>query len=91
MGQPKPHRGTRRPLSLHLAATALALGAGFTAVIAAGVASAASSRQKSVVISTTKNAGLGTILVSGKTLYTLKASKMACTGLRLHLRLVAPR
>ncbi len=32
-----------------------------------------------VTVSTTKNAKMGTILVSGKTLYTLKPSKTACT------------
>ena len=33
----------------------------------------------SVVVSTTKNAKLGTILVSGKTVYTLKPSKTPCS------------
>lgn len=48
---------------------------GLTAsVVGAGTASAATS----VVISTAKNAKFGTILVSGKTVYTLKASKTAC-------------
>lgn len=45
-----------------------------------GVANAASDHTaKSVVVSTVKNAKLGTLLVSGKTLYTLKASKTACS------------
>jgi predicted lipoprotein with Yx(FWY)xxD motif len=35
---------------------------------------------KSVVVSTVKNAQLGTLLVSGKTLYTVKPSKTACTS-----------
>ena len=33
-----------------------------------------------VTVSTTKNAKIGTILVSGKTLYTLKPSSTACTA-----------
>ena len=45
-------------------------------VIAASEAGAASG----VTVSTTKNATIGTILVSGKTLYTLKPSSTACTA-----------
>jgi predicted lipoprotein with Yx(FWY)xxD motif len=46
----------------------------------------------SVVVSTTKNAKVGTILVSGKTLYTLKPSKTACTAacLKIWPELVLP-
>ena len=44
-------------------------------VLADGTAGAATS----VVVSKTKNAKLGTILVSGKTVYTLKASKTPCS------------
>ncbi len=39
---------------------------------------ASSHKTKAVVVSTSQNATLGTILVSGKTLYTLKASKTPC-------------
>ena len=44
------------------------------------VAGAATTRTSSVVITTAKNARLGTILVSGKTLYTLVPSKVACAA-----------
>jgi predicted lipoprotein with Yx(FWY)xxD motif len=45
-----------------------------------------------VVVSTTKNAKMGTILVSGKTLYTVKPSKTACTAacLKIWPALVLP-
>jgi predicted lipoprotein with Yx(FWY)xxD motif len=46
--------------------------------VAAGAGTVRTS--KSVVVSTEKNAKLGTILVSGNALYTLKASKAGCTG-----------
>ncbi len=54
---------------------AMALGGLSGLVLADGTAGAASS----VVVSTTKNTNFGTILVSGKALYTLKASKTACS------------
>jgi predicted lipoprotein with Yx(FWY)xxD motif len=53
----------------------VALGGLSGLVLADGTADAATS----VVVSTTKNAKLGTILVSGKTVYTLKASKTSCS------------
>jgi predicted lipoprotein with Yx(FWY)xxD motif len=40
---------------------------------------AAAGAATSVVVSTTKNATLGTILVSGRTVYTLKPSKTLCS------------
>jgi len=50
-------------------------------VLAPGAAHAASTNAtKNVVISTAKNSKYGTILVSGKTLYTLKPSSIACTA-----------
>ncbi len=58
------------------AGLALALGGLSGLVLAAGTADAAAG----VVVSTTKNPSQGTILVSGKTLYTLKASKTPCTA-----------
>lgn len=58
------------------AGLALALGGLSGLVLAAGTAGAAAG----VVVSTTKNPSQGTILVSGKTLYTLKASKTPCTA-----------
>jgi predicted lipoprotein with Yx(FWY)xxD motif len=58
-----------------MASAVVALGGLSGLVLAEGAAGAATS----VVVSTTKNAKLGTILMSGKTVYTLKASKTACT------------
>src|ERR1700691_5634367 len=80
MGKPKRQDATsRRVFLLRVGAVTLAAGVLSASVIAA--ASAISSHQaKSVVISTSKNAKLGTILVSGKTLYTLKASKTTCAA-----------
>ncbi len=63
----------RVPLG-RVAGAALAAGGMAAALIAAGSAGAASS----LVVSTTKNATYGTILVSGKTVYTLKPSKVSC-------------
>ncbi len=63
----------------------LPLGRMAGAVVALGglsglvVAESAAGAATKVVVSTTKNAKLGTILVSGKTVYTLKASKTPCT------------
>jgi predicted lipoprotein with Yx(FWY)xxD motif len=58
-----------------MAGAVVALGGLSGLVLADATAGAATS----VVVSTTKNATLGTILVSGKTVYTLKASKTPCT------------
>jgi predicted lipoprotein with Yx(FWY)xxD motif len=74
-----------RPMTGHRAARSAAAGVaalfGLAAsVVASGAAGASVEHTaKSVVVSTTKNAKLGTVLVSGKTLYTLKASKTACS------------
>src|ERR1700684_3390966 len=54
----------------------VAVGGISLSVIASSEAGAASA----VTVSSTKNANLGTILVSGKTLYTLKPSATACTA-----------
>src|SRR5580693_4960857 len=73
--------GTQKLSSTHkvsvgrIAGAAVALGGLSGLVLAEGAASAATN----VVVSTTKNAKLGTILVSGKTVYTLKASKTPCS------------
>jgi predicted lipoprotein with Yx(FWY)xxD motif len=58
-----------------MAGALVALGGISLSVIAASTDAGAAS---SVVVSTTKNAKMGTILVSGNTLYTLKPSKTAC-------------
>jgi predicted lipoprotein with Yx(FWY)xxD motif len=54
----------------------VAVGGISLSVVASSEAGAASG----VTVSTTKNAKMGTILVSGKTLYTLKPSSTACTA-----------
>src|SRR5271166_5024842 len=81
------HETVRR---IPLGRLAAALGAGGLAasLIAVGTAGAATS----VVVSTTKNSHYGTILVSGKTVYTLKPSKTACgTGcLKIWPQLLLP-
>ncbi len=78
----------RRRLSRARVATACLAVAGLSAGVI-GLASASSGRAPSiklfnhtgaVTISTVKNATYGTILVSGTTVYTLKASKIACTA-----------
>lgn len=64
----------------------LPLGRIASAVVALGglsgliLAESAAGAATGVTVSTTKNAKLGTILVSGKTVYTLKASKTPCTA-----------
>jgi predicted lipoprotein with Yx(FWY)xxD motif len=68
--------------SAHRAALARWVGA----IVAVGgislsvVASSEAGAVSGVTVSTTKNAKMGTILVSGKTLYTLKPSSTACTA-----------
>jgi predicted lipoprotein with Yx(FWY)xxD motif len=54
----------------------VAVGGISLSVVASSEAGAASG----VTVTTTKNAKIGTILVSGKTLYTLKPSSTACTA-----------
>jgi predicted lipoprotein with Yx(FWY)xxD motif len=73
--------GTQERSSVHkvplgrMASAVVALGGLSGLALAEGAAGAATS----VVVSTTKNPTLGTILVSGKTVYTVKASKTACS------------
>jgi len=70
------HRASGRAI----AAAAVAIGGLAASLLAAGTAGAVTRHTtKSVVVSTVKYTKLGTILVSGKTLYTLKPSKTACT------------
>ena len=63
----------RVPL-LRMVGAALAAGSLSAAVVAADTAGAATS----TVVTTSKTSKYGTILVSGKTVYTLKASNVAC-------------
>ncbi len=71
-------RNSTSHLRLRLAAPGLAVGALAFSVLA-GAAGAASTHASNVV-ATAKNAKFGTILVTGKTVYTLKPSKVACTA-----------
>ncbi len=77
MKQSRQHRGhTRRIPVGRIGAAILAVGGLSASAVASGTAGAATAS----VISTNKNAKFGTILVSGKTVYTLKASKTPCTA-----------
>jgi predicted lipoprotein with Yx(FWY)xxD motif len=73
MRQTKQQRNRRVRTGLMTGAI-LAVGGLSASAVAAGTAGAATA----TVISTTKNAKLGTILVSGKTVYTLKPSATSC-------------
>ena len=66
---------TRKVQFARMAGAVAALGGLSGLAVAEGTAGAATK----VVVSTTKNTKLGTILVSGKTVYTLKPSKTACS------------
>jgi predicted lipoprotein with Yx(FWY)xxD motif len=91
MDQTIRHRITtlRAPVG-RIAVAAFAVGGVSTALVGAGTAGAAA---KSVVVSTATSSKFGKILVSGKTLYTLKASKTACTAacLKVWPALVLPK
>ena len=63
-----------------IAAVVVALGGLSAAAVAPSTAAAATSPTTASVISSTANAKLGTILVAGKTVYTVKPSKTACTA-----------
>jgi predicted lipoprotein with Yx(FWY)xxD motif len=67
----------------------VALGGLSVSALAADAAGAS----RNVVISTTKNPKLGTILVSGKTVYTLKANQTPCTSqcLKIWPEVVLPK
>lgn len=69
-----PATSRKVPL-LRLAGAVVAVGGLSASIVSAGAAAATSK-----VVSTTQNSTFGTILVSGKTVYTLKASKVACTA-----------
>jgi predicted lipoprotein with Yx(FWY)xxD motif len=71
---------TRRVQVRRVTAAAVAVLGVSAVILAPDAAHASSHATKSVVISTAKNPKYGTILVSGKTLYTLKPSKVACTA-----------
>jgi predicted lipoprotein with Yx(FWY)xxD motif len=74
-------RETTLRLSSLVAAVALVGSGLFSWVFVVNAASAATSHKtKSIAISTAKNSQFGTILVSGTTLYTLKASTTPCAA-----------
>ena len=84
----------RRSSWLRLATAAFAVGGFSASVLIANDAGAATrSSSKRVLVSTTKTAKFGTILMSGKTLYTLKPSSMACDAACLQVwpELVLPK
>ena len=74
------HRPTNRPLLVaRIALATLGMSALAALLFAPDTSGAASPHSvKSIVISTAHNAKLGTILVSGNTLYTLKPSHTSC-------------
>src|ERR1700684_40597 len=76
-----------------LGVAALALGGLSAALVGVGTAGASIHSAKNVVVSTAKSSKSGTVLVSGNTLYTLKASKTACTStcLKIWPALVLPK
>jgi predicted lipoprotein with Yx(FWY)xxD motif len=89
-----PRSTTPRTAPRRVAGSVVAL-LGLTAAVAVpGIAGASSAHAtKGVVVSTVKNSKFGTLLVSGKTLYTLKASKTACATscLKIWPELVLPK
>lgn len=94
MYQTRDQRKTLLPTSMRRAGVvALAVGGLVgSAFGGVGVGAATNHVGKSVVISTAKNSKLGTILVSGTTIYVLKPSKTACTTtcLKIWPELVLP-
>jgi len=84
MEHPKQHRNrTRRAQAGRVAAVAVALGGLSASLLPASTAGAstvhaATSAPKKVVISTSKTKKFGTVLVDGKTLYSLKPGKTGC-------------
>ena len=82
MHQKSRSQATRRRIPVgRVAAAALAVGGLSTSVFAVSSAGAATTPAKTVVVSAVRYPKFGTILVSGKTLYTLQASKTPCTAL----------
>jgi predicted lipoprotein with Yx(FWY)xxD motif len=95
MAQTTRHRmmTLRAPVG-RIAVAAFAVGGLSTALVDGGTAGATTNgAAKSVVVSMAKNAKFGKILVSGKTLYTLKPSKTACTAscLKVWAALLLPK
>jgi predicted lipoprotein with Yx(FWY)xxD motif len=75
------HRVTSGRVRARIGVTVLGIGALASSVLSVSVAGAASGHKtKSIVIATSDNAQMGTILVSGKPLYTLKTGRTPCTA-----------
>ena len=66
--------------TLRIASALVVAGGLATTLGVSGASSAEHSHAKSVVVSTYKSAKVGTILVDGKTLYTLKPNATKCTA-----------
>jgi predicted lipoprotein with Yx(FWY)xxD motif len=76
MPKNRQDRGSARIVVVARWAGAIVAASGMSLAVLASEADAATA----VKVSTTKNAKMGTILVSGKTLYTVKPSRTACTA-----------
>ncbi|HWD24718.1 MAG TPA: hypothetical protein VG368_04585 [Acidimicrobiales bacterium] len=77
-----------------IAITALAIGGAAGPIVAVGsVGAVGSHAATSLLVSTATSSKLGTILVSGRTLYTLRASKVSCATacLKIWPELVLPK
>src|ERR1035441_3182770 len=79
MESPNRNQRAARRFASRAAVAALAVGALSLSTTMGNTAGAAARHQPNRIIATTDNAQFGTILVSGKTVYTLKASTTPCT------------
>ncbi len=70
----------RRRGAIRFAAGALAVGGLSSLPVVSGAGAATTHKVRHLVVSTAQNPAYGTILVSGKTVYTHEASKVACTA-----------
>jgi predicted lipoprotein with Yx(FWY)xxD motif len=80
MAQVTNNRSMHAKTKGRIAAALLVAGALATTVGVTGAGAALHSHAKSVVVATAKSAKFGTILVSGRTVYTLKPSATKCTA-----------
>jgi predicted lipoprotein with Yx(FWY)xxD motif len=94
MEQLKERRITTRRVPIgRIAVAAFAVGGLSVSAVAVSAAGASTNAVTKVVVSTAKSAKFGKVLVSGKTLYTLKASTTPCTAacLKVWPALVLPK
>jgi predicted lipoprotein with Yx(FWY)xxD motif len=81
MEQSKERRSTSRRIPLgRFALAAVAVGGLSASAVAVSAAGASTNAVKKVTVTTAKVAKVGTVLVSGKTLYTLQPSSTPCTA-----------